>query len=122
MKKYAKIVNEETKACIVGDGTKTDFYQHLGMVEMDVEESHDGFWYVQGYAPKKPALTKEEVDNIRKQLYTSNVDPLMSEYNRKKVFGLFDDGEEEKLLAEIKAVVSKIQNEHPYPVSNINME
>lgn len=63
MKKYAKIVNEETKACIVGDGTKTDFYQHLGMVEMDVEESHDGFWYVKGYAPTQP--TEELQAEIR---------------------------------------------------------
>lgn len=51
---YAKIENEETKECSVGFGTNKDFYQSIGMIEMDVEESYDGKWYVAGYAPQKP--------------------------------------------------------------------
>ena len=39
MKKYAKIINEETKACEVGLGTNSAFYQSIGMTEMEVEAS-----------------------------------------------------------------------------------
>lgn len=53
MKKYAKVINEETKACEVGLGTNTKFYQSIGMIEMEVEQVHDGSYYLQGYAPQK---------------------------------------------------------------------
>ena len=67
MKKYAKITNEETKECSVGLGTNTDFYKSIGMTEMDVEQAYNGAWYVEGYAPEKPAPTYEEVDAKRIQ-------------------------------------------------------
>lgn len=54
MKKYAKIINEETKLCEVGLGTNKAFYQSIGMTEQEVEQAYDGSWYVLGYAPKKP--------------------------------------------------------------------
>lgn len=54
MKKYAKVINEETKACEVGLGTNTAFYQSIGMTEQEVEQAYDGRWYLAGYAPKKP--------------------------------------------------------------------
>ncbi len=54
MLKYAKIVNNQTKQCDVGLGTNADFYQSIGMVQMDVEQAYDGTWYVVGYAPQEP--------------------------------------------------------------------
>ena len=60
MKKYAKIINEETKQCDVSLGTNTSFYQACGMVEMDVEQAYNGSWYVEGYAPQKPEPTYAE--------------------------------------------------------------
>lgn len=114
MIKYAKIVNEETKECQVGTGTNVKFYQSIGMAEMDVEQAYNGFWYVKGYAPEKPAPTYEEVQKARANAYAREVDPLMSEYTRKKTFGLFKDGEEEALLAEIEAKVAKIKDNNPY--------
>ena len=54
MKKYAKVINEETKECEVGLGTNTKFYQSIGMIEQDVEQAYDGAWYLKGYAPQKP--------------------------------------------------------------------
>lgn len=54
MKKYAKVTNKETKACEVGLGTNIDFYQSIGMTEMDVEQAYNGQWYVKGYAPAEP--------------------------------------------------------------------
>lgn len=115
MKKYAKIVNEETKACEVGLGTNSKFYQSIGMTEMDVEQAYDSSWYLQGYAPEKPEPTKEEIQTLRANAYKNEVDPLMSEYTRKKTFNLFDESEEENLLAKIEAKVAKIKEEYPYP-------
>ena len=60
MKKYAKIVNEETGLCEVGVGTNTSFYASIGMTEMEVEQAYNGQWYLKGYAPAKPEPTLEE--------------------------------------------------------------
>ena len=60
MKKYAKVVNEETKLCEVGVGTNTSFYASIGMTEMEVEQAYNGQWYLKGYAPAKPEPTLEE--------------------------------------------------------------
>ena len=57
----------------------------------------------------------EEVRQARASAYRADVDPLMSEYNRKKTFNLFEEGEEEKLLAEITAKVEEIKTRFPYP-------
>ena len=70
MKKYAKIINEETKACEVGVGTNTAFYQSIGMIEMDVEQAYDGSWYIEGYAPEKPNadVKAERIAELKKLL------------------------------------------------------
>ena len=115
MKKYAKIVNEETKVCEVGLGTNSAFYQSIGMVEMDVEQAYDGSWNLVGFVPKKPEPAKEEIRATRALLYAQRVDNLMSEYTRKKTFNLFDEGEEDYLLSKIEAEVADIKTSNPYP-------
>lgn len=76
MKKYAKIINEETKACEVGLGTNAKFYQSIGMTEMDVEEAYDGSWYVKGCAPEKPVEELQaEVRTVRNSYLEKYVDP-----------------------------------------------
>ena len=69
MKKYAKIVNEATKECSVGLGTNTEYYKSIGMTEMDVEQAYNGAWYVEGYAPEKPAETLQEKLNRLEAAY-----------------------------------------------------
>lgn len=54
MKKFAKIINEETKAAVVGLGTNESFYRSEGMTETEVEKGYDGNWYLEGFAPEKP--------------------------------------------------------------------
>lgn len=61
----------------------------------------------------------EEVRQARADAYKTEVDPLMAEYNRKKTFNLFEEGEEEKLLAEINEKVEEIKTRFPYPVEPI---
>lgn len=72
MLKYAKIVNEETKACDVGLGTNSAFYQSIGMTEMEVEQAWNGNWYLKGYAPAKPEPTIEEQVSSLEQTYGMN--------------------------------------------------
>ena len=91
MKKYARIVNEETKACEVGTGTNTAFYQSIGMSEMEVEQAWDGSWYLKGYCPEKPEPTIEEKSNqvrsIRSQ-YMSDTLARCDRYEKQKAIGL----------------------------------
>ena len=54
MKAYAKVTNEQTKRCEVGDGTNVAFYKSIGMTLQEVEEGYDGSWYLKGYAPQMP--------------------------------------------------------------------
>lgn len=74
MLKYAKIVNEKTKACDVGLGTNTEFYKSIGMTEMDVEQAYDGSWYVKGHCPSKSKeiLIQERIDELEKYLYDTD--------------------------------------------------
>ena len=67
MKKYAIIIDEETKVCQVGLGDNVEFYQSLGFEEMEVEQAWNGDWYVLGYAPKKPleAYKQEKLNALR---------------------------------------------------------
>ena len=77
MKKYAKIINEETKQVSVGTGTNVEFYKSVGMSEMEVEQAYDGSWYLKGYAPEKPTEQKEaEVRSVRNQ-YLEQTDKFM---------------------------------------------
>lgn len=69
MLKYAKIINEQNQ-CEVGLGTNTDFYQSIGMQEMEVEQAYDGSWYLLGFAPERPLeelkkAKREEINQAR---------------------------------------------------------
>jgi hypothetical protein len=54
MKRYAKIIDKEKGTCQVGIGTDVEFYQSLGMEEMEVEQGSDGRWYLAGFVPPPP--------------------------------------------------------------------
>ena len=55
MIKYAKIINEQTGLCEVGIGTNAEFYQSIGMTELDVTQSNiDNEWYLTSMCPNKP--------------------------------------------------------------------
>ena len=77
MKKFAKIINEETKACEVGIGTNAKFYQSIGMTEMEVEQAYNGGWYLQGYAPQKPQEVKEDEVRAVRNSYLQATDIYM---------------------------------------------
>lgn len=118
MRKYAKIENQETKECSVGVGTNEEFYKSIGMEEMDVEQAYNGFWYVKGYAPEKPAPTKEEQEQARAAEYNLYVDPITAHIQR-----LRDEEQTQEIIDKInmliderKAKVEEIKEKYPYPV------
>lgn len=105
-------------------GTRANVQRLEDWAEFGYEETsdkyvqgYDGKWYVEGTEPKKPAPTVEEIKQARANAYEAEVDPLMSQYSRKKTFNLFEEGEEEALLAEIEAKVEEIKARYPYPAS-----
>lgn len=113
---YAKIINEETKLCEVGTGTNVEFYKSIGMVDMAVEQAYDGAWYVEGYAPEKPAPTKEEQEQARAGAYASEVDPLHARKARKTILGEWTEEEEAEYIEKVKALSAEIAERYPYPV------
>lgn len=58
----------------------------------------------------------EEMKQARANAYAVEVDPLMSEYNRKKTFSLFEEGEEETLMKDIQDKVAEIKERFPYTI------
>lgn len=70
MLKYAKIIDDTTKACDVGLGTNTAFYRSIGMTEMNVEQAYDGKWYVSGYTPETPqsVINAERIAELEEKL------------------------------------------------------
>lgn len=70
MIKYAKIIDQESGICEVGEGTNTEFYKSIGMVELDVEKSDiDNCWYLSEKCPMKTDEEKaqeerERLDNL----------------------------------------------------------
>lgn len=58
MLKYCQIVDEETGVVSIASGTNIEYYQSIGMVQRDVEQSDvDNNWYL---SEKCPHLTPEE--------------------------------------------------------------
>lgn len=89
----------------------------LTIDESETEKAYDGSLWEKGYAPKKPTPTHEEIEQIRRQLYIAQVDPITAHINRLK-----DEEKTEEILAEIEAlkieraeIVAKIKEENPYP-------
>lgn len=119
MIKYAKIINEETKQCEVGLGTNIEYYKSVGMSEMDVEQAYTGDWYIVGYAPVKPAPTKEEVKQMRKAYRHEHIDDNTAERSRKMANGTWTQEDEAAYLALDAEVTAYIEEHLPYPTDPI---
>lgn len=88
MKKYARIINEETKQCEVGLGTNSAFYQSIGMSEMEVEQAYDGSWYLKGYAPEKPVEQRAAEARAERDRRIDAILWRIERYQTQKVAGL----------------------------------
>ena len=68
MFKYAKIINQETGLCEVGLGADVSFYQSIGMLPLDVQQSDiDNYWYLADKCPMKTDEQKEQEEHDRIQ-------------------------------------------------------
>ena len=112
MKKYAKIINEETKQCEVGMGTNAQFYESLGMSKMDVGQAYNGAWYVEGYLPEP---TKKEQSEKRATAYQQEVDPITAHIQRLRDEEEPDEEEIADLIEERNQKVEEIKERYPYP-------
>lgn len=66
MIKYAKVINQEVGLCEVGLGENVNFYQSIGMEEMDVQQSDiDNSWYLAEKCPMKTEEQKEKEQRER---------------------------------------------------------
>lgn len=114
MIKYAKVINELNQ-CDVGLGDDVEFYQSIGMTEMEVEQGYDGVWYVAGYAPQQTVEEKNEaIKRTRANLYTEHVDPLHAQKTKDTIMGEWSDEKEQEYIAEVKRLTIKIREENPY--------
>lgn len=110
------VVAELKKPCT--DKERTDFIvENNHKLGYEIKETDEALSAIQ---PDPYIPTEEEQRQARANAYAVEVDPLMSEYNRKKTFNLFEEGEEEALLAEIEAKVEEIKQRYPYPVKESN--
>lgn len=115
MKKYAKVINEETKACEVGLGTNNNFYASIGMEEMEVEQDYAGNWYLAGYAPTQPISEyNEQQSRNRSQAYVERTDPLTLRKMRKQALGEWTEEDEKEYISEIQTISAQIASEFPY--------
>ena len=88
----------------------------IGMEEMDVEQAYNGNWYVEGYAPEKPAPTWEEIDKAREQYREEHIDTRTKARVRKQANGTWTDEDEQAYLALDAEVTAYIEKHFPYPV------
>ena len=113
MKKYAKIKNQETKEVRVGDGTNKAFYESIGMTEMDVEQAHNGSWYVAGYCP---APTYEEIEKAREEYRKEHIDSKTAMRSRKMANQTWTADDERSYLDLDAEVTAYIEEHFPYPI------
>jgi hypothetical protein len=106
MLKYARIVDNKIGLCEVGLGTDTLFYESIGMVEMDVEQSDvDGMWYVAGYAPMKSEEQKkiEEQQRLLNEAKVQRAEKVNS--ITVEIDGMVFDGDEKAQERMARAVI-----------------
>lgn len=77
----------------------------------EIQETDEALLAIQ---PDPYVPTNEEQRQARANAYAVEVDPLMSEYNRKKTFNLFEEGEEEELMKAIQDKVAEIKARYKY--------
>lgn len=83
MIKYAKVINEQTGLVDVGVGTNVNFYQSIGMIELDVQQSDiDNNWYLAEKCPMKTDEEKE-AEEIEKQI--NKINEELSELDMKRI-------------------------------------
>ena len=82
MKLYTKIINKDTKECLIINQIEA---KKQGLQDMEVEFGYNGKAYLKGYAPQKPLedLKKEKIQELKNncQKYIYSKYPIYKQLN-----------------------------------------
>ena len=93
MYKYVKFDENSGLCTEVGTGTNTEFYQSIGMVRKDVEQSEvDGQWYLTAKCPhytdeEKEQQKQQKKDEEKQQTLDRAIDELIKEMAQADLMG-----------------------------------
>ena len=120
MLKRIKVINEKTKeVLIMSEKSNEDWAVSNGYSRelVEVEQAYDDLYYLKGFAPAKPAPTKEEIRSIREQLFSSS--PCSDyKYDYEEAVARYG-ADSEQAISTSKiwlAQKDKIRADNPYPV------
>ena len=110
---------KEVKGHKLGDTTVSEevatmFGFDIKYNDDDVEKAWDGTLWERGFAPEKPAPTREEISSLREQAYIKEVDVLHARKRRKTSLGTWTEEDEANYIAEVKRRSEDIANRYPY--------
>lgn len=117
-----KLVDDNRGKFTIKDGSVEEIKTLEPVEKILTDEEIDGLTdgtliIVDNGVVSKPAPTKEEVSEIRRQLYIEQKDPITCQ-----IQALRDEEQTEEIIAEIEAlkveraaIVEKIKSENPYP-------
>lgn len=93
-----------------------------GYADDEVEQGYDGIYYLKGFAPEKPALTHEEVKELRKQYRSEHCDYLTSEKIRKSALSTWTEQDEADYVKAMQDVDTYLNENLPYPLEAVEPE
>ena len=111
MKLYTKIINEETKECLIINQIEAE---KQGLQNMEVEFSYDGKAYLKGYAPQKPQelINQEKITEYQK--YLADTDYVVVKISEAMVSG------DKNLLENLKYKYNEVLNKREEVRNKIN--
>lgn len=110
MKLYTKIINKDTKECLIKNQIEA---KKQGLQEMEVEFGYDGKAYLKGYASQKPQelINQEKITEYQK--YLDDTDYVVV-----KISEAIAENDE-KLLLELKNKYSSVLQKRKEARNNI---
>lgn len=102
MKKYAKIIDNTTKEVQIGVGCPDSYYIEIGMTLKDVEQAYNGLWYIEGYAPTKPAPSLDEKKKAKREErdgYLNDIQWRVERYDSQVKLGVTPNDSEEVYMS-----------------------
>ena len=110
---YAREKNSETKEYEV---INQEDAKAQGWKQFDLEFDMNTLkWYLSGNVPQPPALTHDEVSELRKKYREENIDDLTARRSRKQALSDWSEEDEAAYVSKAKAVEEYIAENFPYP-------
>lgn len=110
---YAREKNSETREYEV---INQEDAKAQGWAQYDVDFDMNTLkWYLSGNLPEPPALTHDEISELRKKYREENIDDLTARRSRKQALNDWTDEDEVAYIATAKAVEEYIAENFPYP-------